>query len=170
MTFFSISEGESSNYRPPFLDHFDKTDSSKSKDLPNESSSTLLAQGKTNVETSTLTNSNTNNLPNADVQEKAQEILNKRLLEQISGGQIQDGPSLPGQAYSSTSPGNNNTSPSIGGGGDNNQTKFQRCIAEGDLDFVSIAQIFQIYLTLQKIMSTSTIFIVQANFVLTYFS
>ena len=121
------------------------------------------------METSTLTNSNTNNLPNADVQEKAQEILNKRLLEQISGGQIQDGPSLPGQAYSSTSPGNNNTSPSIGGGGDNNQTKFQRCIAEGDLDFVSIAQIFQIYLTLQ-IMSTSTIFIVQANFVLTYFS
>ena len=122
------------------------------------------------METSTLTNSNTNNLPNADVQEKAQEILNKRLLEQISGGQIQDGPSLPGQAYSSTSPGNNNTSPSMGGGGDNNQTKFQRCIAEGDLDFVSIAQIFQIYLTLQKIMSTSTIFIVQANFVLTYFS
>ena len=168
MTFFSISEGESSNYRPPFLDHFDKTDSSKSKDLPNESSSTLLAQGKTNVETSTLTNSNTNNLPNADVQEKAQEILNKRLLEQISGGQIQDGPSLAGQGYSSTSPGNNNTSPSMGGGGDN-QTKFQRCIAEGDLDFVSIAQIFQIYLTLQ-IMSTSTIFIVQANFVLTYFS
>ena len=93
------------------------------------------------METSTLTNSNTNNLPNADVQEKAQEILNKRLLEQISGGQIQDGPSLPGQAYSSTSPGNNNTSPSMGGGGDNNQTKFQRCIAEGDLDFVSIVQI-----------------------------
>merc|ERR1712141_781207 len=75
-----------------------------------------------------------------NVQEKAQEILNKRLLEQISGGQIQDGPSLAGQGYSSTSPGNNNTSPSMGGGGDNNQTKFQRCIAEGDLDFVSIAQ------------------------------
>ena len=157
MIFFPISEGESSNYRPPFLDHFDKTDSSKSKDLPNESSSTLLAQGKTNVETSTLTNSNTNNLPNADVQEKAQEILNKRLLEQISGGQIQDGPSLAGQGYSSTSPGNNNTSPSMGGGGDNNQTKFQRCIAEGDLDFVSIARIFQIFLTLQKIKSTSFI-------------
>jgi serine/threonine kinase 3 len=129
-------KGESSNYRPPFLDHFDKTDSSKSKDLPNESSNTLLAQGQTNAETSTLTNSNTNNLPNSDVQEKAQEILNKRLLEQISGGQIQDGPSLAGQGYSSTSPGNNNTSPSMGGGGDNNQTKFQRCIAEGDLDFL----------------------------------
>ena len=56
----------------------------------------------------------------------------------------------------------------MGGGGDN-QTKFQRCIAEGDLDFVSIARIFQIFLTLQKI-SQQVSFVVQEHFILTYFS
>ena len=69
-----------------------------------------------------------------DAQDKAQEVLNKRLLEQISGGQVQDDSLRPQNPSSDR--GKNNTVPSIGAG-DQVQGKFQRCIAEGDLDFVS---------------------------------
>ena len=75
-------------------------------------------------------------MPEGDVQTKAQEALNKRLLEQISGGQIQDGPGKP-QPPTSVTSGKNSTVPSIGGAEDQTQGKFRRCIAEGDLDFVS---------------------------------
>jgi len=60
-------------------------------------------------------------------------VLNKRLLEQISGGQVQEDTSRP--QNSATERGKNNTVPSTGGG-DQAQGKFQRCIAEGDLDFL----------------------------------
>ena len=60
-------------------------------------------------------------------------MLNKRLLEQISGGQVQEDTSRP--QNSATERGKNNTVPSTGG--DQAPGKFQRCIAEGDLDFVS---------------------------------
>ena len=66
--------------------------------------------------------------------EDISEVLNKRLLEQISGGQVQEDTSR--QQNSATERGKNNTVPSTGGG-DLAQGKFQRCIAEGDLDFVS---------------------------------
>ena len=76
-------------------------------------------------------------MPDTDTKEKAQEALDKRLLEQISGGQIQEGPERP-QNSSKANEGKINTVPSMSGTGDQGQGKFQRCIAEGDLDFVSI--------------------------------
>ena len=83
-----------------------------------------------------LVSSEANNAANNDTQEKAQEVLNKRLLEQISGGQVPEDSTRPQNAPSSDQ-GKNNTVPSMGGG-DLSQGKFQRCIAEGDLDFVSV--------------------------------
>lgn len=58
------------------------------------------------------------------------------MLEQISGGQVQEDSTRP-QNTTSADRGKNNTVPSMGGG-DLSQGKFQRCIAEGDLDFVSV--------------------------------
>jgi len=117
---------ESSNYRPQYLDHFDKPQSSKTKkELSNLAvKQNQLEENKGKVENSEACN---------DAQDKAQEVLNKRLLEQISGGQVQDDSLRPQNPSSDR--GKNNTVPSIGGG-DQAQGKFQRCIAEGDLDFL----------------------------------
>ena len=127
MIILFILGDESSNYRPQYLDHFDKPQSSKTKkELSNLAvKQNQLEENKDKVENSEACN---------DAQEKAQEVLNKRLLEQISGGQVQDDSLRPQNSTSDR--GKNNTVPSIGGG-DQAQGKFQRCIAEGDLDFVS---------------------------------
>ena len=133
-----LPEGESSNYRPPYLDHFDNPPAAKNKKetsiMPSTSVPTQNHSGEDNVR---ISNSDKNNLPGADAQEKAQEALDKRLLEQISGGQIQEGPVRPPN-HSSATQGKVNTVPNMGGTGDQGQGKFQRCIAEGDLDFVSM--------------------------------
>jgi hypothetical protein len=100
------------------------------------SSSSVVAQNHAGEDKNKLTNPNTNNLPDTNPQENAQEALDKRLLEQISGGQIQEGPVRP-QNSSSATQGKINTGPNMNGT-DQGQGKFQRCIAEGDLDFVSI--------------------------------
>ena len=127
ISYYSFLGDESSNYRPQYLDHFDKPASAKTKkELSN------LAVKQNNLEESKAKLENSE--PSNDAQEKAQEVLNKRLLEQISGGQVQEDTSR--QQNSATERGKNNTVPSTGGG-DLAQGKFQRCIAEGDLDFVS---------------------------------
>lgn len=128
-------KGESSNYRPPYLDHFDKPSAAKNKnEISNLSSSSVVAQNHAGEDKNKLTNPNTNNLPDTNPQENAQEALDKRLLEQISGGQIQEGPVRP-QNSSSATQGKINTGPNMNGT-DQGQGKFQRCIAEGDLDFL----------------------------------
>lgn len=124
---YSFLGDESSNYRPQYLDHFDKPASAKTK---KELSNLAVKQNNLEESKAKLENSEACN----DAQEKAQEVLNKRLLEQISGGQVQEDTSRP--QNSATERGKNNTVPSTGGG-DQAQGKFQRCIAEGDLDFVS---------------------------------
>ena len=135
---FIFSEGESSNYRPPYLDHFDKPALTKDKNEPtNVPSNEVSHLDQSNTDKSKLANLNTNILPNVISQEKAQEVLNRRLLEQISGGQIQEGPSRPQNLTSTTQDNNNTVTSNTGNVGDLSQGKFQRCIAEGDLDFVS---------------------------------
>ena len=134
---YSLSGDESSNYRPQYLDHFDKPASAKTK---KELSNLAVKQNNLEESKGKLENSE----PCNDAQEKAQEVLNKRLFEQISGGQVQEDTSRP--QNSATERGKNNTVPSTGG--DQAQGKFQRCIAEGDLDFVSTldrAYTFNIY-------------------------
>ena len=124
---------ESSNYRPQYLDHFDKPASAKTK---KELSNLAVKQNNLEETKAKLESSEANNAANNDAQDKAQEVLNKRLLEQISGGQVQEDSSRP-QNTTSADRGKNNTVPSMGGA-DLSQGKFQRCIAEGDLDFVSV--------------------------------
>ena len=112
------------------MDHFDKV-SEANKESSNVPSTSVKGQGDANVDaSSTIPN---NNASDQNSQAKAQEVLNQRLLEQISGGQMQDEQSGPRQTP--ILPGANNTTPSMG---DQAQGKFQRCIAEGDLDFVSL--------------------------------
>ena len=135
---FIFSEGESSNYRPPYLDHFDKPALTKDKNEPtNVPSNEVPNLDQSNTDKSKHANLNTNILPDVISQEKAQEVLNRRLLEQISGGQIQEGPSRPQNLTSTTQENNNTVTPNTGNVADLSQGKFQRCIAEGDLDFVS---------------------------------
>jgi len=122
---------ESSNYRPQYLDHFDKPASAKTK---KELSNLAVKQNNLEETKAKLESSEANNAANNDAQDKAQEVLNKRLLEQISGGQVQEDSSRP-QNTTSADRGKNNTVPSMGGA-DLSQGKFQRCIAEGDLDFL----------------------------------
>merc|ERR1719245_692722 len=98
---------ESSNYRPQYLDHFDKPASAKTK---KELSNLAVKQNNLEESKAKLENSEASN----DAQEKAQEVLNKRLLEQISGGQVQEDTSR--QQNSATERGKNNTVPSTGGG------------------------------------------------------
>ena len=113
------------------MDHFDKV-SEANKESSNVSSTGVKGQGDANVEASS-TPPNNKNASDQNSPAKAQEVLNQRLLEQISGGQMQEEQSGPRQTP--ILPGANNTTPSMG---DQAQGKFQRCIAEGDLDFVSL--------------------------------
>ena len=65
-------------------------------------SSSAVAQNHASEDKNKFANTNTNNLPDTDAQEKAQEALDKRLLEQISGGQIQEGTGRPQNSSSAT--------------------------------------------------------------------
>merc|ERR1712218_525686 len=116
-------KGESSNYRPPYLDHFDNPPAAKNKKetsiMPPNSMPTQNHSGGDNIR---IGNSEKNNLPDADVKDKAQDALDKRLLEQISGGQIQDGPVGPPN-HSSATQGKVNTVPNMGSTGDQGQGK-----------------------------------------------
>ena len=107
------------------------------KEVSNVSPNSVVTQNHSGTDETKVVNSDANNLSDKDAQEKIQEALDKRLLEQISGGQIHEGPEKSQNPPSATD-GKNNTVPGISGMGDQCQGKFQRCIAEGDLDFVSI--------------------------------
>ena len=131
---FFILEELPLNYRPPYLDHFEKPASAKNKNESLNTSSSAVP----NTNPSNIDNVNGDDLKNSTsnsfAQTKAQEVINKRLLEQISGGQI---PEENDRSQNSKNTRENNTVTNSGGG-EQAHGKFQRCIAEGDLDFVSL--------------------------------
>ena len=107
---FVTGHGTSSaKYRPEFLDHFDQKEKEKASEQSND------APDAPENPTGQIEQSQ------PDVNSPAAQALQKQ-LQQIAGGQ----PVLQNVAVASAS---NNT---------NNPSKFQQCIAEGDLEFVSV--------------------------------
>ena len=108
MMFVTGHGTSSAKYRPEFLDHFDQKEKEKASEQSND------ATGAPENPTGEIEQSQ------PDVNSPAAQALQKQ-LQQIAGGQ----PVLQNVAVASAS---NNT---------NNPSKFQQCIAEGDLEFVS---------------------------------
>merc|ERR1712223_2150249 len=96
----------SANYRHEFLDHFDQKD----KETDDDSNAQIPSNNKPPE----------NTVPEAD--SPAGQALQKQ-LQQIAGGQ----PVLQNVAAANAASSNNTA---------NNPSKFQQCIAEGDLDFL----------------------------------
>ena len=109
MMFVTGHGTSSAKYRPEFLDHFDQKEKEKASEQSND------ATGAPENPTGEIEQSQ------PDVNSPAAQALQKQ-LQQIAGGQ----PVLQNVAVASAS---NNT---------NNPSKFQQCIAEGDLEFVSV--------------------------------
>ena len=109
---FSGHGTASASYRPEFLDHFDKKEADTEAD--NESRQQPVA-----------TQAQTSSSPESAA---AGQMLQKQ-LQQIAGGQ----PVLQNVASAAAAASNNTA---------NNPSKFQQCIAEGDLDFVSFTSFF----------------------------